>query len=82
MKAGYVSKGCKGAPANIENPQIVIDIDYPEKDYLPLPIDFFRKNSQGKTYPLPYLQPARGDVLRGIAQAARAVPKGEDRLPG
>jgi hypothetical protein len=61
MKAGYVSKGAKGAPANIENPQIVIDIDYPEKDYLPLPIDFFRKNSLGKTYP--FLIFSLADVL-------------------
>jgi hypothetical protein len=45
-----VSKGAKGAPSNIENPHIVIDVDYSGTEYSPLPIDFLRKNSEGKTY--------------------------------
>lgn len=67
MKAGYVSKGAKGAPAHLENPNVVIDIEYPdieypEDGYLPLPIDFFRKDSKGKTYCSHYFQPARSAV--------------------
>jgi hypothetical protein len=46
-----VSKGAKGAPTSVVNPGVVIDVPYPAGDYFPLPVDFLRKNSDGKRYP-------------------------------
>jgi hypothetical protein len=45
MAPGQISQGAKGAPAHLENVNVVIDIEYPHEDFLPLPVDFFRKNS-------------------------------------
>ena len=47
-KGVTVSKGAKGAPASIENPHVVVDVTYPDGDYLSLPVNFLRKDTNGK----------------------------------
>ena len=49
-----MSKGAKGAPSTVDNLNVVIDVEYAEATYLPLPIDFLRRNTEGKTYLLSY----------------------------
>jgi hypothetical protein len=49
-----VSKGAKGAPASVENPGVVVDVPYSAGGYFPLPVDFLRRDSEGKTYASPH----------------------------
>lgn len=43
-----VSKGAKGAPTDIDNPGVVVDVPYSAGEFLPLPVDFLRRDSSGK----------------------------------
>jgi hypothetical protein len=43
-----ISSEAKGAPANIDNPNVVIEVAYDSEDYFPLPVDFLRKDKDSK----------------------------------
>jgi predicted AlkP superfamily phosphohydrolase/phosphomutase len=71
FRPSKVSKGAKGAPASVDNPGVVVDVPYPAGGYFSLPVDFLRKNSDGKTYDSSH--PASMRSSTPTAQTARNV---------